>query len=448
MQKSIKPGHPDVRLEIVHNSDLMALPEAVKKILESASRDEISIDSLSEIISRDPALTGRLLKIANSPFYGLSHKVNSVHQAVMVLGVTTVKCLAVSAAIFNPSRMRQDIGIDISALYGNIISVAITCRKLAVACKYSSPEDAFTCGLLHEIGLLYLLHHHPDEYRSVIGHARKSGSLHDEEVRAFGISHTETGKILVEKWRLPASISSAISNHHTSGVTETSRLDDILRLAVSLNRDFHVGPESCYIEDKIAKISVTAARLGIAHPQLDDIAASVAKEASAFARSTGIEIDDYEAVLARANRELFNTYMSVQQLFRERQELTRKILEEERARGLLEAKQVAISTLSHYINNATMAISGNSQVLKMSMKSKTPEQIVAMLPRILQVTDEAVQKIVAVLEEISELDLQENLAFYERSKILNIDDRIKERMSRLSDSHGLVLPQEAEIPSK
>jgi HD-like signal output (HDOD) protein len=437
----------DIGKQITENADLLALPDAIKQILESASHEEISIESLSTIIGRDPALTGRLLKIANSPFYGLSHTVNTIHQAVMVLGMTTVKCLALSAALFNPEKLKKDLGINIPSLYGNILSIAITCRKLAVACNYPAPEDAFTCGLLHDIGFLYLLHHYPDEYRQILMKVRQEGSLFDEEKKKFAMTHSEIGILIARKWHLPENIMTGIAGHHAFGKKDSPPIEDIVRLAVALNRDIYPGAER-YIEDRITMISLVSERLGITPRQLDDIASTVIKEAINFAQSINIEMDNYETILARANQEIFSTYISIQKLFRERQELTGKILEEERARGILEAKAVAISTMSHYVNNATMAIWGNSQLLRMALKKQDTAYIASSLPRILDTVDDATRKIVAVLEEISEMNILDGVEFYNQSKILNIDERIKIRMKKLENATGLVLPSAAmeEIP--
>ncbi len=431
----------DISREISNKNDLMALPSAVMEILESAARDEVGIDSLATSISHDPALTGRLLKIANSPFYGLSNNVNSIQQAVMVLGITTVKCLALSAALFNRQEMKYDIGLNISTLYGSIISVAVTSRKIAVSCKYSSPEDAFTCGLLHDIGLLYLLHHHPKEYQSVLLAAKSSGSLFDEERKLFRMAHDEVGKLIAEKWRLPDHFVSCIANHNSCGSRGAAKLDDIVRLAVALNRDV-CFPTDQRLEDKVTRIDLISSRLGIENRQIDEIAMTSVIDSLAFARAADIQIESLETILARANRELFSTYMAIQNLFRERQELTRKILEEERERGILESKKVAISTLSHYINNASMAISGNCQVLKMLIETRNPGEVVAAMPKVLDIISQAVFKIAAVLEELSELNSLEGIEFFSKSKIIDFDVRIKSRMEKMKNDHGLVLPEE------
>jgi len=261
------------------------------------------------------------------------------------------------------------------------------------------------------------------------------------------MTHSEIGILIARKWHLPENIMTGIAGHHAFGKKDSPPIEDIVRLAVALNRDIYPGAER-YIEDRITMISLVSERLGITPRQLDDIASTVIKEAINFAQSINIEMDNYETILARANQEIFSTYISIQKLFRERQELTGKILEEERARGILEAKAVAISTMSHYVNNATMAIWGNSQLLRMALKKQDTAYIASSLPRILDTVDDATRKIVAVLEEISEMNILDGVEFYNQSKILNIDERIKIRMKKLENATGLVLPSAAmeEIP--
>jgi len=152
-----------------------------------------------------------------------------------------------------------------------------------------------------------------------------------------------------------------------------------------------------------------------------------------FARAVNIDIGRPEDILVRANQEIFNTYMSIQKLFKERRELTRNILSAEREKGVNEAKQIAISTLSHYINNASMIIFGQSQVLRMMRQNNSgPEEIVGSLDKSLDTIDEAIRRMVAVLDEIAELNSLDDVAYFEQSKIIDIDDRINERLIKLN----------------
>jgi HD-like signal output (HDOD) protein len=443
MENKSRPDSIDIARKIEQESDLLALPASVARILELSGQDEDNFEEISEVVSSDPALIGRILRIANSPYYGLSHQVKDVHQAIMVLGMTTVKCLILSAAIFQQNNISSIMEIDFRALYGNIISIAITCRKLAVACKYPAPEEAFTCGLLHDVGALFFMNNYPVEYNKVLKRAMKSGNLVSSEKESFGHSHAGIGRMISEKWRLPKSIVKAIGNHDTLGDANSDKLDDIIRLGVALNRDT-IYLTDHYIEDKITKIGTISKRLEIKAQQLSDITSSIMKDTVEFAKTLDVNIGDTHSMLTRANKELFNTYMSIQKLFKERQELTNRILTEERERGVLEAKRVAVSTLAHYINNACMSISGQAQVVRMHLKSKTPEELADFLPKSLDTIDEAVNRSVAVLEELSDLNLLEDVEFFSESKVLNIDERIKQRLKKLENSRGILLPEDAE----
>lgn len=422
----------DIKPVIECGQDLFALPDAAVRILHLSEKDEVSLEVLAKLISRDPALAGRLLKISNSASFGLGRKVTSIQQAVVILGMTSVKCLVLSAALFDPFRISSILCLDIKGLYSNIISVAITCRKLAEACGYKSPGDAFTCGLLYEIGMLFLMQNYPREYRAVLDCAMSSGDLVEEEKKVFGVSHTEAGCLIAARWRLPEEFISAIGNHHSFGFRDSARLDDIVRLSVALSLDYSVGP-AISLEEKIAKISSIAARLDVSNEQLDGITVDTIKETMDFARALDLDIGDFDSILCRANQEIFKTYMSIQKLFKERQELTRNILAEERQQGIQEAKQVAISTLSHYINNSTMIIFGQSQVLRMMLNNNRNNDIINTLPKTLDMIDDSVKKVVAVLEEISELNMIDDVEYFDQSKIINIDDRIRERLAKLAE---------------
>nr|MBN2278890.1 HDOD domain-containing protein [candidate division Zixibacteria bacterium] len=425
--------HPDdfidIREVISQRDDLFALPEAAVKILSLADREEISIDLLADLISKDPALTGRLLKIANSSFYGGSKRATNINQAVIFLGLTTVKCLILSAALFAPERISVNLGFDVKSIYCNIISTAATCQLLAVECNYPSPDDAFTCGLLYEIGLLYYLQNYSVHYKRIMENIG-NGDVFEAEERQFGITHPEAGRLIAEKWHLPEEFLSAIANHHTFGYKNSARLDDIIRLGRSLNRECFADPDH-NLEEKIARINTISGRLGLNNDQLSEITSKIYPKAIQFAKALNFEVGDFESILARANNEIFKTYMAVQMLFKERQELTRHILDEERQSGILEAKQIAISTLSHYINNASMIIFGQSQIMRLNLREKNERKLIESMPRTLDIVDDAIKRIVAVLEEISDLNMQDDVEYFDQSKILNIDDRLRERLSKL-----------------
>jgi HD-like signal output (HDOD) protein len=413
------------------NNDLFALSEPISRILEMTRQEEISVDILSDTIRRDPALAGRLLKIANSPLYGLKTRTANIHDAVMALGITTVKCLALSAAIFDPSRIPEKINVNLKKLYGSILTVAAMARKLAEISDCRSPEEAFVAGLLHKIGLLFFFQHFSQAYNKILEKARPSDDWLEEEKKVFGIDHTKAGALIARKWRLPEYVVSAVGNHLSFGFDESDQLDDIIRLAVALNLEYNPGFDSQF-EGKITKIQVITRRLSIGIQDLYNVTTRSLMDTLEFARAVKIDIGRPEDILVRANQEIFNIYMAIQKLFKERRELTRNILSAERDKGINEAKQIAISTLSHYINNASMIIFGQSQVLRMMRQNNSsPEEIAGSLDKSLDTIDEAIRRMVAVLDEIAELNSLDDVEYFEQSKIIDIDDRINERLNKL-----------------
>ncbi len=421
----------DAKADIEKNDDLFALSGSVLKILELTQEEDVNLEDIADVIRQDPALTGRLLKVANSPFYGMNQRISNPLNAVMALGLNTVKCLALSVTIFNHTTISKDLEIDLKALYGNIIAVATTSRKLAKTCRFCDSDEAFVCGMLHKIGLLFFIQHYPDAYSEITKAVKKGADWKEEENKAFGISHAEAGGIIARRWKLPDHVVSAITNHQSFGYKDSAQLNDIIRLSVALNLEYKIG--DCDFEEKISRIYTLSERLGIETAELNEIIANSLSETFHFAKIIDLDIGEPEDILARANQEIFNTYMSILKLFKERQDLTRNILNEERQRGISEAKTIAISTLSHYINNSSMIISGQSQVLRLMLTRKSPDEMVSILDKALGIIDDAVKKTVAVLEEISELNMLDDVEFFDQSKILNIDDRINERLEKLKE---------------
>jgi signal transduction histidine kinase len=349
----------------------------------------------------------------------------------MALGITTVKCLALSAAIFDPVRVPEEININLKKLYGSILTVATMALKLAEISDYRTPGEAFVAGLLHKIGLLFYIQHFSQAYNEILKEARPGDDWLEKEKKVFGIDHTKAGALIARKWRLPEYVVSAVGNHLSFGFDKSDQLDDIIRLAVALNLEYNPGFDSQF-EEKITKIHVITRRLSIGIQELYDISTRSLMDTLEFARVVNIDIGRPEDILVRANQEIFDTYMSIQKLFKERRELTRNILSAEREKGINEAKQIAISTLSHYINNASMIIFGQSQVLRMlRQNNSSPEKIVGSLDKSLDTIDEAIRRMVAVLDEIAELNSLDDVEYFEQSMIIDIDDRINERLDKL-----------------
>jgi HD-like signal output (HDOD) protein len=434
--------------QVREGRDLLSLPQALAQILREVDNPDFGSEQLARIILKDPPLTAKILKLANSSMYRRYSAVSNVHQAVQTLGAVTVKCLALSSSVFHPEQIKSDSGVDPQRYFENVLTVAAACEKIAGAIGYRSAEEAFIAGLLHDMGTLFLLHNYPKEYRRVLeGRARGISGIIDAERRVFGTDHCEVGSLLSSRWRLPEYITVAISDHHNlSPGDDHNPIPRVVRLA-TLMVDQSLTGHVLDLETRLPSIASSAALLGLPKERVDAISVSLLSATVATAEYLEVDIGSVESILTRANQEIWRTYFMVENLFRERQELTQKLLQQERARGASETKAIAMATLSHYLNNAAMAIYGRSQMLRIQLRKGERENLLEKLPSGLNVIDTGVKKIVAVLAEMKEISPIDEVEFLSTSKAMNIDDRIQRRMEELDRDSGIVLPEEAEAKS-
>lgn len=423
--------------QIRKNDKLLSIPQVLSKVLEEVGKEDFSPDALAQVILKDPNLTSRILRLVNSPFYHRMAEIKTVNQAISVMGVTTVKCMALSTSIFHPEKVAAESGVNARAFFQYELAVAAASEQTAKALQYRAPEEAFIAGLLQDIGVLFFLHHHPKEYRKVALRKNKDCSLSEAEREVFGIDHAEVGGYMADAWKLPEYVVAAIKGHHEATVVEKSQmLPNIVRLAVLLTNDHFSGYEPS-IEQRLEEIHRVSDVLGISKETVDEISSSLLSATISTAEFLGVDIGNVEEMLVKANQEIWKSYLTIENLFKERQELTRKLLAEERAKGAIESKNIAMATLSHYLNNAVMAIYGRSQLLRMQHGKGTPDPLMDKLPSNLDVIDKSVKKIVAVLEEMKEISPIDKKKFYNMSEALNIDDRIARRLTAMEQSDDI-----------
>ena len=418
---------------IRNQEKLLSLPQVLSEVLQEVSKEDIAADKLAKIILKDPSLTGQVLKMANSPFYHRLSEIKTVQQAVSIMGVTTVKCLALSATVLRPERIQAVSGVDPKLFFSHVLSVAAASETLASAVGFRPVEEAFIAGLLHDIGILFFLHHYPQQYGTIISSRKQMQSLAEAEAGLFGMDHCEVGRQLGELWHLPSHMVDAIASHHEVGeALDGETLQQIVALATFVSGDHFSGYE-LGMQQRLQSISQLAGKLNLTKEQIDVISSSLLSRTVGVAQYLGVDIGDFEEMLMRANQEIWRSYLTVENLYEEREQLTANLLKQERERGAAEAKAVAMATLSHYLNNATMAIYGRSQLLRMMLQRQQVDKLIDKLPRDLEIVDQSIAKIVAVLEEMREISPVDRKELYSMSRGLNIDDRLEKRLARMRE---------------
>lgn len=208
----------DALKEIIKNrvGDLPTLPDVALKLLELSDDDDFDMKELVRVVSHDQAILSRILKVANSSYYGFSRKVSSIDHAITLLGIEAIQSLALSMHVHDYFDQKRKGGpFAGNKFWHHSVAVAVIAKELARALKMGSPDKYFTAGLLHDLGKLFLMDSFPEQYIDLVRDAeRRSVSLNAEEETAFGYDHAQAGAILLDHWNFPEDIISAVGDHH------------------------------------------------------------------------------------------------------------------------------------------------------------------------------------------------------------------------------------------
>ncbi|WP_457573149.1 HDOD domain-containing protein [Desulfolithobacter sp.] len=191
-----------------------SLSTTVSKVLEICSRPDTAPNDLNKVISLDPVLTGQVLKLINSAYYSLVNKVTSLTRAIIMLGLNTVKNLALSTAIIRcVGQTKKSRILPIRKFWEHSIGVGVLAKLLAQEqdIPLGEREEYFVAGLLHDLGKIPF----DDEYADVLRRARSQGrNLLAVEREMLEVDHQETGQLIAEKWTLNQAITESIIYHH------------------------------------------------------------------------------------------------------------------------------------------------------------------------------------------------------------------------------------------
>jgi putative nucleotidyltransferase with HDIG domain len=197
-------------------NDIPTLNFIHQKVISVANDPLSSAADLAKVISMDPALSSKVLKLSNSAYYGFPRKVSSISQAVTILGFKTIKNLALGVMVYESLFKNQTASVDMKKLWEHSINVAIFSELLGEKLNYPNKEELFICGLLHDIGKAVWAIINPDILKYVLEVCRKTSlSFYEAEIHLEIPSHQTTGEIICRKWNFPEIITLSVSNHHT-----------------------------------------------------------------------------------------------------------------------------------------------------------------------------------------------------------------------------------------
>lgn len=197
--------------------DLPTIPNVIAEVLSAIDSPNTSAYQLAQLIEKDQGLTARVLRVANSPFYGYSKKISTIDLAIVIMGFNTLKEIVLSLVI---KRFFSKISVsifDIKSFWYYGLFCASTSRFLARRLGYKIAGEAFVAGLMHDVGVLIIAEYFADDFKK-IKQLTESGTCNriEAETMVLGCTHSDIGEWISDKWNLPYQISKAIKLHHIS----------------------------------------------------------------------------------------------------------------------------------------------------------------------------------------------------------------------------------------
>ena len=252
-----------------HIDRMPSLSTTVTKVLEVCNHPNSSPNDLNRVISLDPVLTGQVLRLVNSAYCSPSTQIVSLTRAIVILGLNTVKNLALTTAILATVGKKESFhSLPMDPFWRHSICVAVSARFIAglVGAPRAAREEYFIAGLVHDLGKIPLNSCFPRHYKKILEVAQRTCvPLHTVESSIFGFDHGLVGKMIAEKWHLSGVITSSLSRHHDIGNiddVETRRSIAIVALANLYGNvydygsagDSHPSPDALYEALQVAGI--------------------------------------------------------------------------------------------------------------------------------------------------------------------------------------------------
>lgn len=219
---------------ILQNYDIPAVPMVAVRILRLIDDPKTMVEDLQRAIMADQALAARVLKIANSAFYGVRHNVDTVSEAITIMGFNTIRNLTLAVATRD---VYKRFGLIEQKLWEHSLGVSIASGIIASTIPPVKNEEAVVAGLLHDVGKVIMNNTEPERFSLLTQRVYEERVTYsDVEEDVFGFSHAEVGQIFAEKWGFPETLCDVIYNHHKchEGLSDLDPYIRMLCLTVAL----------------------------------------------------------------------------------------------------------------------------------------------------------------------------------------------------------------------
>lgn len=266
------PQTLDRAREVLRRAHAVTPSRSLLRLEDTLRRGDATTRQLSRLIEGSPALAARVLRMANSSFYAPLEPVVGLSRAVPMLGHTVLRQLVLATLVLSRQETGRSTrqGVAAARLTGNAVRCAVVARALAAATRFAPPDDAFSAGLLHDLGHVYLLDDTGDVYAIYLVDEAPANSL-ERELQLTGTTHQLVGVAFAYDWNLPPSLASVLSDHHDP---EPRSLASLVATGDLLVAEAH-NPSPDGPEAAIAASDAALASIGMERAAWDEVEPTV-----------------------------------------------------------------------------------------------------------------------------------------------------------------------------
>jgi HD-like signal output (HDOD) protein/CheY-like chemotaxis protein len=223
----------NIRAIVGRVEKLPSIPRTYWELMGLVARSDVAVADIARIVEQDPAMTAKVLQLVNSAYFGLAQQMKAVGPAVNYLGLDLIKALALSAHVFAAMETASPVeGFSLETFQQRSLVVARVAKRLMTDPKHA--DEAFTVGIVHDIGQIVLALGVPDRFREALRvFHRGGGPLHVAEQAVIGVTHAQVGAYLLGSWGLPFRIVDAVAYHHNPGRCAPGGFDVLAALHVA-----------------------------------------------------------------------------------------------------------------------------------------------------------------------------------------------------------------------
>jgi putative nucleotidyltransferase with HDIG domain len=253
--------------------DLPTIPVVATKVMQLIESENATADELGKVVSSDPAVAARVLKISNSAFYGCQRTIQSLSTAIMMLGFNTLRSLVITASL---KQVYQPYGLVEKMLWEHSFGAGLASKIIASSTRLANEEESFLAGLFHDIGKTIMNHLDRDKFQTVMQRCYNEGiPFLDAEKTVYPYGHEEVGACVIRKWNFPEGLAAAVMHHHDLQMENTAdsgmnNLAAVVSLADMFCHKLGIGLRTPEVELDLASTKA-ARKLKIQEDQLESL---------------------------------------------------------------------------------------------------------------------------------------------------------------------------------